>query len=143
MKSLPRALASVALVLAGITVNAQTHPSRIPAVHPIPSAPTKAFVPASISALPELQCKLYPEGGEPAKALTIFTNDDGYARFHAVRATASDAVQRLALDCTNSAGRAYSYSVDLRSDDTFSPRPLNLANERGTDRPALKGDPLS
>jgi len=29
------------------------------------------------------------------------------------------------------------------SDDTFAPRPVNLANERGTDRPALKGDPLS
>ena len=73
----------------------------------------------------------------------MFTDDDGYARFHAVRATASDAVQRLALDCTDSAGKSYSYSVDLTSDDTFAPRPLNLANERGTDRPALKGDPLS
>jgi len=143
MKSLPRVLASAALVLAGINSNAQTHPSRVPAVHPIPSAPTKVLVPASFSALPELQCKLYPAGSDASKALTVFTDDDGYARFHAVRATASDAVQRLALDCTNSAGKSYSYSVDLTADDTFAPRPLNLANERGIDRPALKGDPLS
>jgi hypothetical protein len=143
MKSLPRVLASAALVLAGINSNAQTHPSRVPAVHPIPSAPTKVLVPASFSALPELQCKLYPAGSDASKALTVFTDDDGYARFHAVRATASDAVQRLALDCTNSAGKSYSYSVDLAADDTFAPRPLNLANERGIDRPALKGDPLS
>jgi hypothetical protein len=143
MKPTPRVLASVVVMLAGITANAQTHPSRGPAVHPIPSAPTKVFAPASFSALPELQCKLYPEGSDTSKALTIFTDDDGYARFHALRATASDAVQRLALDCTNYAGKSYSYSIDLTSDDTFAPRPLNLANERGTDRPALKGDPLS
>ena len=35
------------------------------------------------------------------------------------------------------------YSRTLTSDDTFASRPLNLANERGTDRPALTGDPLS
>jgi hypothetical protein len=29
------------------------------------------------------------------------------------------------------------------SDDTFAPRPVNLASERGVDRPALSGDPLS
>jgi hypothetical protein len=143
MKSRPRILASVALALAGITLNAQTHPSRMPTVHPIPSAPTKVFVPASFSALPELQCKLYPGGSDASRGLSVFTDDDGYARFHAVRATASDAVQRLALDCTNSAGKSYSYSVDLTADETFAPRALNLANERGTDRPALKGDPLS
>jgi hypothetical protein len=47
------------------------------------------------------------------------------------------------LDCTDSDGRISSYSVDLTSDDTFTPRPVNLANEPGADRPALEGDPLS
>ena len=142
MNTMPRVLASVVFALAGITANAQTHASA-PLVHPIPSAPKKSFVPASFSALPELQCKLYPEGSDSSKGLTVFTDDDGYARFHAVRATASDAVQRLALNCTDSAGKSHSYSVDLTADETFAPHPLNLANERGTDRPALTGDPLS
>jgi hypothetical protein len=143
MKPTPRVLTSVFFALASIALNAQTHPGRVPTGHPIPSAPKKSFVPASFSAMPDLQCKLYPEGGTASKGLTVFTDDDGYARFHAVRATANDAVQRLALDCANSAGKSYSYSVDLTADDTFASRPLNLANERGTDRPALKGDPLS
>lgn len=142
MKHLPRVLASVAVVLVCTTANAQTD-SGSAVVHPIPSAPTKSFVPASFLALPGLDCKLYPEGSELSKALTIFTDDDGYARFYAVRATTRDAVHPLTLDCTDSAGKSYSYSVDLTSDDTFAPRPLNLSNEPGTDRPALTGDPLN
>jgi hypothetical protein len=73
----------------------------------------------------------------------VFTSEDGYARFHAVRATADDAARRLTLDCTDSAGKSMSYPVDLASDDTFASRPLDLAREPGTDRPALKGDPFS
>jgi hypothetical protein len=114
-----------------------------PAIHPIPSAPKKSYTPASFLALPGLQCKLYAAEGSPSAAVTVFTDDDGYARFYAVRATASDAIQRLTMDCTDSAAKSYTYSVDLTADDTFAPRPLNLANERGTDRPALTGDPLS
>jgi hypothetical protein len=41
---------------------------------------TKTFTPASARALPGLQCKLYPDG-KPSAAITIFTDDDGYARF--------------------------------------------------------------
>jgi hypothetical protein len=122
---------------------AQIEPRLPDSGHPIPSAPKKRYEAASVAALPGLECKLYAEGSTPSKSLTVFTDDDGYARFHAVRATASDASQRLALDCVDSIGKSYSYLVDLTSDDTFTPRPLNLANERGTDRPALQGDPLS
>jgi hypothetical protein len=114
--------------------------------HPIPSAPKKSYTPASVRALPELQCKLYVTGTDPAKGLAVYTDDDGYARFfavRAVRAAAGDAVRSLTLDCTDTHGKSSSYPVDLTSDDTFVPRPLNLANERGTDRPALEGDPLS
>ncbi len=117
--------------LFAITVDAQSTASK------------KSYVPASVRALPELQCKLYPTGSDPSSGLPVFTDDDGYARFHAVRASAGDEVHMLTLDCTDSAGKTYSYSVDLMSEDTFAPRPLNLANERGVNRPALKGDPLS
>jgi hypothetical protein len=142
VKFIPRVLASVVCGLVCLAANAQTRHSSRPLVHPIPTAAKNSFSPASFSALPGLECKLYPAGGTPSKGLTVFTDDDGYARFHAVRATAGDPQQRLALDCTNSAGKSYSYSVDLTADDTFAPRPLNLENERGIDRPALKGDPL-
>src|SRR5579863_5783130 len=103
----------------------------------------KSFTPASVRALPGLKCSVYPVGTEPSKGLIVFTDDDGFARFHAVRAASGDAVQRLTLDCTDSDGTLSSFSADLTSADTFEPRPLNLENERGTDRPALRGDPLS
>jgi hypothetical protein len=111
--------------------------------HAIASAPKKSFTPASFAAQPDLQCQVYPPGSKSSQGITVFTNDDGYARFHAVRATASDSVQRLAADCINSAGVSYSYSVDLTSADTFASRPLDASKERGIDRPALEGDPLS
>src|ERR1035441_704596 len=106
------------------------------------AAPKRHLIPASIPALPGLKCQLYPTGRDPSAGLTVFTDDDAYARFHAVQATAGDAVQRLTLDCTDSEGRFSSYPVDLTAADTFVPRVLNLANERGSDRPALTGDPI-
>ena len=135
--------AGMALLIVA-TAFAQNEPSHATSpVHPIPTAPKKSYTPASVRALPGLQCRIYPTGSAPSLGLTVFTDDDGYARFHAVRAAAGDAVQRLTLDCTDLAGNFSSYSADLTSADTFEPRPLNLANERGTDRPALEGDPLS
>src|SRR5580700_6260327 len=71
--------------------------------HPIPSAPKRSYAPASVQASPELQCLIYPEGGAPSAGLTVFTDDDGYARFHAVRAAQGDKIQRLTLDCKDSA----------------------------------------
>jgi hypothetical protein len=50
---------------------------------------------------------------------------------------------RLTLECKDSAGKRFRYSVDLTSKSTFAPHPLELANQRGIDRPALKGDPLA
>jgi hypothetical protein len=103
----------------------------------------KSFTPASVRALPGLKCTVYSAGTEPSKGLAVFTDDDGFARFHAVRAAAGDAVQRLTLDCRDSDGTLSSFSADLTSANTFEPRPLNLAHERGVDRPALRGNPLS
>src|SRR5580658_3347478 len=112
-------------------------------VHSIPTASNKSYIAASVYASAGLECKLYPQGSPVSSTLTVNTDDDGYARFHAVRAATGDAVKQLNLDCTDSTGHSSSYSVDLTSDETFAPRPLNLASERGVDRPALKGDPLS
>ena len=84
---------------------AQAAPTAATAV----SSAKKSYAPASIHALPGLQCKLYPAGSAPSAGLSVFTDDDGYARFHAVRAVAGDAVQRLTLDCTDSAGKPSSY----------------------------------
>jgi hypothetical protein len=111
--------------------------------HPIPTAPKKIFTPASVYASTGLRCKLYTSGAARPAGLDVYTDDDGYARFYAVRASADDAVKQLNLYCADSAGHSSSYIVDLTSDDTFAPRPLNLATERGIDRPALKRDPLS
>src|SRR5579872_4603948 len=89
-----------------------------PAVHPIPAPAMKEFVPASLPAEPGLQCKLYATGTVPEKGIPVSTDHDGFARFYAVRATTSDTVQRLKLDCTNSDGKAYAYTVDLTAEET-------------------------
>jgi hypothetical protein len=111
--------------------------------HPIPAAPKKKYVPASVYAGPGLTCKLYaPESGVSV-GLDVDTDDDGYARFYAVPASPNAKVKELKLNCTDSAGKPSAYIVDLTSADPFTSRPLNLANERGIDRPALSGDPLA
>ncbi len=134
--------ASIALLIAAAAAGQdQLSPAPLP-VHAVPAAPKRSYTPASVRALPQLECKLYPTGSAASTGFAVFTDDDGYARFHAVRAAAGDTVKRLTLDCTDADGNFSSYSVDLSSDDTFAPRPVNLANERGSDRPALKGDPL-
>jgi hypothetical protein len=127
-------------ILCAISVPAQGVPTPPDSVS---TASKKSYEPASVLAFPGLHCKLYPTGSEPSSGVEVFTDNDSYARFHAVRAAAGDAVQQLTLDCTDSEENTSSYSVDLTSDDTFAPRPVNLANEPGIDRPALQGDPLS
>jgi hypothetical protein len=110
----------------------------------ISASPVKrSFIPASIRALPGLQCKLYPAGSAPSSGILVFTDNDGHARFQAVKMSAGDAVKQLILDCTDTTGKPSTYSVDLTSDETFAPHPINLADEPGVDRPALSGDPLS
>ena len=126
--------------LSAISVHAQGVPTP---PDPVSTASNKSYEAASVLAFPGLHCKLYPTGNAPSSGVEVFTDNDGYARFYAVRAAAGDAVRQLTLDCTDSEGNNSSYSVDLASNDTFAPRPVNLANEPGADRPALQGDPLS
>lgn len=133
---------AVLMSTTGYCQNLNRLPAPIPA-HAVPNAPQKNYIPASVKALPGLQCKLYSRGSDPSTAVEVTTNDDGYARFHAVRASAGGPVKELTMDCTDSAGKFSVYTVDLTSDETFATRPLDIANEPGLDRPPLKGDPLS
>ena len=100
------------------------------------------YLPASVKAAPDQRCTLHPPGS-PSTGITVFTDADGYARFHAVRPSAGKPAEKLTLSCVDPAGGAASYPVDLTANDTFAHRPLNLASEPGIDRPALTGDPLS
>jgi len=134
---------AVGICLAMLTASAQDKLKAPIPVHPIPSAPKRSYTPASVHALPGLQCNLYPTGSNASAGISVATNDDGYARFHAVRASAGDKVRQMTMDCTDSDGTFSVYTVDLTSAETFAARPLNIANERGVDRPALRGDPLS
>ncbi len=101
----------------------------------------KMLEPATIYAEPGLQCKLYPVGGVPSQGVPVSTDSDGYARFHALRAASADAARRLILDCTDAAGKPSSFSANLASEETFVPHPIDIASERGIERPALAGDP--
>ncbi len=133
------------IILMAAAVAAQTtHPNMatldasVPA-HATPAALKSSFNPASVLAQPGLKCQVYATGSDSAKALTIYTDDDGYARFHAVHGAGM-----LTLDCTDRATGKFSiYTADLTSDATFAPNPVDLSKERGKDRPALKGDPMS
>ena len=110
---------------------------------PAPAPVAKVFTAASISAAPGSECELYPEGStDPADHIPVFADEDGIARFYAVRATAADTVRKLVLDCKDAAGKPATYAVDLQSDATFAARTFDLAAAPGLDRPALQGDPL-
>jgi hypothetical protein len=103
---------------------------------------TQKYGPASVRAMPGLQCELHPPGTPAAQGIPLATDIDGYARFYAVRVGKGEAGQWLTLSCTNSSGRAFSYPVNLASAATFAARPLKLAAEPGIDRPPLTGNPM-
>jgi hypothetical protein len=90
------------------------------------------------------RCSLHPEGdANPNEAIPVTADADGVARFYAARPTQPGAIERLALDCTDLDGHAKTYAVDLRSEDTFAPRPFDNTRAKLEVRPALSGDPLS
>jgi hypothetical protein len=108
-----------------------------------PQSPAQ-FEPASISVPVGNKCVLHPEGNaDPAQSLTLDADEDGVARFEALRATQPNSVERLALDCIDANGDAQTYAVDLKSAETFAPRPFEPAQTHLTLRPALSGDPKS
>jgi hypothetical protein len=108
-----------------------------------PGQSAKSYLPASVVTWPGASCSLHPEGSaNPAESIPVFADDDGVARFYAVRASAEDATRRLSLDCHDDDGRTGTYPVDLESDFTFQPRQPLVAPSSASLRPALVGDPL-
>lgn len=136
-------IATPLLLAAVSSASAQEATTTAPQPHAHHALSQKSFTAASVFAAPDLQCRIYPSGGDASKALPVHTDSDGYARFHAVRAIAGDKVRELTLDCKDSAGKRSTYPVDLTAEETFVPRPLDLEREPGIDRPALTGDPLA
>ena len=103
-----------------------------------PLAPVSVAVPAGNS------CILHPEGNpDPRQSVSVKADADGVARFQAVRPAPANSVDRLTLDCTDPDGNYHTYSVDLRSEATFEPRPFDPSRTGLSFRPALTGDPLS
>jgi len=102
------------------------------------------FEPASIDVAAGSECVLHPEGNsDPAQSISVRADEDGVARFLAVRATPLDSIEALALDCIDSGGRSSTYPIDLQSEETFAPRPFDPSQTNLTLRPGLSGDPLS
>ena len=102
---------------------------------------TSGFLPASIKAAPDLECRLHARGSAITSGLPIFTDGDGYARFYALKGNTIGRYQTLT--CTDNDGRRHTYNLDLVSKAYFVKRPLDLSKERGIERPPLTGDPLS
>ena len=105
-------------------------------------APTQGsrphFEEASVAVPGGDRCMLHPEGNPDAnQSIHVNSDADGVARFLAVRPTSPNRIDRLALDCIDSNGSSQTYSVDLRSDETFAPRPFDPALANLTFRPEL------
>jgi len=100
------------------------------------------FERASIAVLADSNCILHPEGNQDAnESIHVYADEDGVVRFLAVRPTLANSVERLTLDCTDANNRTKAYSVDLRSEATFKPRPFDASRTTLAVRPALTGDP--
>jgi len=77
------------------------------------------MIAASVKAAPDLRCTLQLKGEPTEAGIPVFTDGDGYARFHAVKLS-TDSPHRLhTLSCTDERGRASAYDVDLASEETF------------------------
>jgi hypothetical protein len=111
---------------------------------PVPPTTRPQFESASVAVPAGNSCIVHPAGDtDPRQSIRLNSDADGIARFQAVRAAAAGSVEQLALDCIDSTGTAETYAVDLRSEETFAPRPFNPVQAGLKLRPALSGDPLS
>jgi hypothetical protein len=125
------------------------HSSKAPAQSPTSTrqaisaaAPKSSYTPASVHAAPGLTCDLSDKAGGSSAKIRVYSDDDGYVRFHAVHPPKATKATQLSLDCTDAEGNSHSYPVNLNDSAVFLPHPLNIAHEAGIDRPALAGDPL-
>jgi hypothetical protein len=102
------------------------------------------FEPASVYVPAGNDCVLHPKDNPaPSQSIALRSDADGVVRFLAVRPNLPGSVDQLTLDCTDSQGNANTYSVDLRSEDTFVRRPFDPSLANLAFRPGLTGDPLS
>ena len=102
------------------------------------------FEPASVYVLAGNDCVLHPKDKpDPSQSIALRSDADGVVRFLAVRPSLPTSVDQLTLDCTDSLGNANTYTVDLRSEDTFVQRPFDPSLANLAFRPGLTGDPLS
>jgi hypothetical protein len=95
-----------------------------------------------VQVAPGSTCDLSDAAGASSAKIRVYSDDDGYARFHAVRPQPGTQATQLSLRCTDAKGKPHSYPVNLHDAAVFAPHPLNIAHEAGIDRPALAGDPL-
>jgi hypothetical protein len=89
-----------------------------------------------------MKCDLGGTGTSGSAKIRLYTDDDGYARFQAVRPETGAEPKPLTMDCADPKGETHSYPINLNDPTVFAPNPLNIAHERGIDRPALAGNPL-
>jgi hypothetical protein len=124
---------------------AQGQPARATAARGLPDQrpPGEVASAAAVHAKPGLTCKLHAAGRKAEEGLTLVTDDDGYARFYALKVKAGDPDRKQLLACRDESGATSTYAVDLGAPETFTPHPIDLKGERGRDRPALQGDPMS
>ena len=100
------------------------------------------FEPASVAVSAGSNCLLQPEGNQdPNESIHVYADVDGVVRFLAVRPQTPSSVERLTLDCTDADAQTKTYSVDLRSEEVFKPRPFDGSRTTLAVRPALTGDP--
>jgi hypothetical protein len=113
-------------------------------ITPAPRAAARTYEAASVLVPAGASCLAHPPGNlSAADSIPVHGDADGVARFLAVRPTLPAMIDHLDLDCTNADGSTKTYVVDLRSDDTFAPRPFDPSRTGFALRPALTGDPLS
>jgi hypothetical protein len=94
----------------------------------------RSMTPAAVKVRPGLFCKLYPQGGKPTEGLPIYTDDDGYARFHAMRMQEVSKNRYQILDCTDDQEKHSVVPVDFASKDIFARHRLDIDGERGKAR---------
>lgn len=102
-----------------------------------------AMVAVAVHAKPRLTCKLYTAGHPEKAGIELATDDDGYARFYALKVQATSPYRKQLLACRAERGATSTFAIDLAAAKTFIPHPIDLRQERGRDRPALQGDPMS
>ena len=108
-----------------------------------PPAATKPMVPVTVQTLPDATCTLRSEGVTKTDAehvLSVYADEDGLARFVAVRGAPGDGVADLLLDCQTDHDTR-SHRVDLHAAATFEPVTA-VPSPSARFRPPLAGDPM-